>query len=70
MRLSVQPRIEQRRFLAEVNTIADVVARLATALDSERRQIADDVFSMIRSISGRQRHADLVQAWVEGRTTD
>jgi hypothetical protein len=56
---------EQRRFLAEVIGIDDVVAWGASALDSERRRGADALFNALRSNDERLRHDDVVRAWIE-----
>ena len=47
---------ERRRFLAEVLRIDDVVAWLTTALDLERRKVADSAFHSIASADERLRH--------------
>jgi hypothetical protein len=56
---------ERRRFLAEANTMDDILAWRMSALDSQRRQIADAYFDALRSNDERLKHDEIVRAWVE-----
>jgi hypothetical protein len=57
--------VDRGQFIAVVITIAYMVARLATALDSERRQVADAAFNVLRSNDERLRHDEVVRAWID-----
>lgn len=61
---------DRRRFLAEANTIDDVVAWGASALDAQRREVADAYFDALRSNDERLKHDEVVRAWVESYESD
>jgi hypothetical protein len=58
---------DRRRFLAEMNAFDDVVAWGARALDSQRRQASDAFFNLTVSVDEKNKHADLISAWLKER---
>ena len=56
---------ERSRFLADVISVDDVIAWRMSALNSQRRQIADAYFNAITSVSERLNHDEVVRAWIE-----
>jgi hypothetical protein len=61
---------DRRGFLAEANTIDDILGWRMGALDSQRRQIADAYFDALRSNDERLKHDEIVRAWVESYESD
>ena len=56
---------ERRRFLVEVIGLDDILAWRMSALDSQRRMVADAYFDAVASADERLKHDEVVRAWVE-----
>ncbi len=55
---------ERRRFLAEANTLDDILAWRMDTLDSHRRTVADAYFDATGSIDEKMKHVEHVLQWL------